>query len=252
MFADAHAHMSDYSEEELNKTLERAKANGIELVVALGADGETSRRTVALAKERPMVYAAVGIHPWFLKASFTDDDLREIRSLANEEKVAFIGEIGLDMNRNADRLEEQKKVFTSLLNLAKELDLPVQVHCRDADREILDILEREGMPSRGGIAHGYRGNPEFIPAYLDLGFYISIGRSGREINEESEAVIKAIPLERLLLETDSSASSYASEDGYEPASVTVIAGNIAGVKGVHVDEVGSTTTGNLKKLMRIS
>ncbi len=252
MLADAHAHMSDYTEEELSRALERAKAKGVELVVALGANGETSRRTVALAKERAMVYAAVGFHPWFLKGPFTDEDLQEIRSLAKEEKVAFIGEIGLDMNRNADRIEEQKSVYTSLLNLAKEMDLPIQVHCRNADQELLDIMEREGMPSRGGIAHGYTSSPELVPAYLDLGFHISIGRSGRKINEDTEAVVKAIPLDRLLLETDSSAASYKNEDGYEPASVSVIAQNIARVKGVSVEEVGNTTTANLKKLMGIS
>ncbi|MBI2166592.1 MAG: TatD family hydrolase [Chloroflexi bacterium] len=251
MLADAHAHISDYSEEGLSLALGRAKAKGVEMVVGLGADVETSRRTVSLAKGRPMVYAAVGFHPWFLKGPFTDRDLEDIRALAKEEKVSFIGEIGLDINRNADRFEEQKRIFAQHLDLAKELDLPINVHCRGADRELLELMERQGMPRRGGVAHSYSGGAQLLQAYLDLGFYISIGRGGLRIDPETEKVVKAVPPERLLLETDSSAASSRQENAYEPASVSIIAENVARVRGVSPGELGDVTTANLKKLMRI-
>ncbi|NLL82062.1 MAG: TatD family hydrolase, partial [Tissierellia bacterium] len=204
MFIDSHAHLDDDRfDDDREILIESLRANNIDLVFNIGADIKTSKASVELAKKYDHIYAVVGVHPHDAEDA-EDNYLDILRELSLEEKVVAIGEIGLDFYYDNSPRDIQRKVFKEQLKLAKELNLPVVIHTRDASQETFDILKEAGKDgSLRGIMHCYSGSVEMAKEYIKLGFYISIAgpvtfKNSRVVKD----VAKEIPLDKLLIETD--------------------------------------------------
>lgn len=245
MFSDCHCHLRSVTEESVAE----AEDAGVELVLTAGIDVESSEEAVKTASSYGIVKGCVGIHPWYAD-SYNTENLERLRGFARGEEVVAVSEIGLDftgrMTREWVRTDEyidpgiQREAFRAQLGLAKELGLPVLVHDRAPEQEVLETIEEEGMAEVGAAIHGFTKGPEYARRAVEMGIYLSIGRGlFREENKELEEAIRQTPLDRLLTETDSG----------DPKGVALVAGKIAELKGLSVEEVGAAATQNLRKLL---
>ncbi len=253
-FIDSHAHLDDERfDEDREELINSLQENGIEAVLNPGADLKTSRAGVALADKYPFIYAAVGCHPHDSK--FMDDDTMNIfRELAKNKKVLGIGEIGLDYYYDNSDRETQKIWFREQIRLAKELDLPYIVHDRDAHEDIIRIMKEEYHSGTRGVLHCYSGSVEMAREFMKLGFYISLGGPVTFKKAKTpKMVAKEVPLERLLIETD---SPYLAPEPFrgkrnEPKLVKCVAEEIAGIREVTVSEIAEKTKENFKRLFNL-
>ena len=248
---DSHAHLDDErfdgDREELINAL---RDNDVEMFLNPGADLKTSRAAVALAEKYSFIYAAVGCHPHDTK--YMNDETMDIfRDLAKSKKVLAIGEIGLDyFYDNSDR-ETQRKWFREQIRLAKELDLPYIVHDRDAHEEVFKIMKEEHYDGTRGILHCYSSSVELAREFIKLGFYISLGGPVTfKKSKTPKLVAKEIPLDRLLIETDSPYLTPEPLRGKrnEPAYVKYVAEEIAKIRNITTEEVAEKTGENFKRL----
>ncbi|WP_130805540.1 TatD family hydrolase [Senegalia massiliensis] len=254
MLVDSHAHLDDKrfnkDREDIIRELEE---NNIEFIVNPGADLDTSKSAVELARNNKMIYAAVGVHPHDVK-DMDKNTIEELRKLAKEEKVVAIGEIGLDYYYDNSPRELQKKWFKEQIRLAKELDLPIIIHDRDAHEDTYNILKEENDEKLRGIMHCYQSSLEMSSQFIDLGFYISLAGPTTFKNAKTpKEVAKGIDLDRLLIETD---SPYLTPHPYrgkrnEPKYVKYVAQTIADLKNVPLEEIEYSTTRNAKKIFGI-
>lgn len=255
MLIDSHAHLDD---EKFNGDrqylIENLQENGLELVLNIGADLQSSINSVNLAKEYENIYAVVGVHPHSAK-DVTDETLKEIKELAGREKVVAIGEIGLDYHYDYSPRDIQREQFIAQLKLAKEVNLPVVIHSREATQETLDIIKAE-VEDGGltGVLHAFSGSPEIAREYIKLGFLISIGgpltfKNARVVKQ----VVEEIDLDYMLIETDSPYLTPVPNRGKrnEPMFVRYVAEEIAKIKGIDVEEVIRITNENTKSLFNI-
>jgi TatD DNase family protein len=247
MLVDTHAHLQDAAfEGDREAALTRARAAGVGLVVTVGTDPESSRQAVALAAAHADVYAAVGIHPHDA-AGADADALAEIARLAREPKVVAVGEIGLDFYRNLSPRPAQESALRAQLALARAVGKPVLLHCRDAHAALLDVLAAEGVTEIGGIMHCFSGDLDVAGRCLELGLLVSFAGPVTYPNARRlGAVVPALPLGRLVVETDCPYLPPQPWRGQrnEPAYLPVTATRVAELHGLPVDEVVRQTTGN--------
>ena len=186
MIADAHSHLDKFRPEELEAVLSDARSAGIELMVTVGMDSETSAGGVAIANAEDDVYAAVGLHPWLAQDYRQGIRIDELRALAARPRVVAIGEIGLDFvenkftglsYRDPELRRIQEVAFREQLRLARTLALPVILHSKGAHDVVTRILEDEGMDSVGGCLQFFEGTPDDVARYVELGFSFSVGSS---------------------------------------------------------------------------
>ncbi len=245
MLIDTHCHL-DFPEfaGDLPDVLIRAQAQGVNYIINIGSSLKGSIASVNLARDYPNIFAVVGCHPHDSE-SFSQADLGTIKSLAKSDKVVAIGEIGLDYYRNLSPGAEQKRVFVDQLRLAKELDFPVVIHSREAREDTLEIMKQEAV--KKAIVHCFGGDQLFLKACIDRGYLVSFtcNVTYKKAQDVREAV-RAVPLERICLETD---APYLSPEGYrgkrnEPSFVRLLAEEIAGIKGLSVEEISRVTTQN--------
>lgn len=255
MIIDSHAHLEDEAfVEGVYAVMERARAAGVEIVINPGADVRSSRVAAENAAVHEGLYAMAGIHPHDA-AGVGDGDLEEISRILSMPRVVGIGEIGLDYYRDLSPRDEQIRVFRAQLELAKEFGCPVQIHSRDAHRDTFEILKEYANDVPAIVLHCYSGSPEMAAELIELGFFISLGgpvtyRNARKPVE----VAKSVPLERLLVETDSPylpPSPYRGERN-EPAYVVEVVRKIAEVRGVSTEEVARVTASNAMRIFSIS
>jgi len=254
LLVDTHAHLdSAQFHDEQPQLVARALESGISHILTIGCDLASSHASVALAAQYPQVYAAVGVHPHDA-TEVTPALLDELRTLAREQKVVAIGEIGLDFYRDRSPRDLQRQAFRDQLQLAVELDLPVIVHDRDAHDEVLAILcEFKGEKLRG-VLHCFSGDIAMAKQCLELGFYISIaGPVTYPKNEGLREVVKAVSIDKLLIETD---CPYLSPQKFrgkrnEPAYVRYTAEKIAEVKCLSIKDVARITSLNAWRLFGI-
>ncbi|MGL5753564.1 MAG: TatD family hydrolase, partial [Paraclostridium sp.] len=205
MLFDSHAHLNDEKfDEDRDELINSLKENGVELVLNPGADIETSKASIELAKKYDFIYAAVGVHPHDV-GNMTEEDIETLRKLATEnEKVMAIGEIGLDYYYDNAPREVQREWFKRQVELANELKLPIIIHDRDAHGDTFEIIKNVKNPEIGCVLHCYSGNVELAKEYVKMGCYISIpGTVTFKNNKKTVEVVREIPLEYLLIETDS-------------------------------------------------
>jgi TatD DNase family protein len=228
--------------------VERARAAGVATIVAVSVDLASSRETVRLARAIPRVVAAVGLHPSHLEGLVAPETLAELESLARDPDVGFIGEIGLDAVEARVGVGVQVEAFRAQLDLAGRLGRPVNLHLRGAVGEAIDLLSELDYSRRpAAVVHYFVGGPDLARRYLDLGLYLSIGKPvTREENLELRAAVREIPLERLLLETDSYPLPGRRT---EPRDIGVVAAAVAALKGLDPVEVADVTTANLLRLL---
>lgn len=204
MFVDSHAHLEmPQFQEDLPEVLERAREAGVGIVLSCGTSLRYSKRAVEIAEGFQGVFAAAGIHPHDAQEC-TKEGLAVLRSLATHPKVVAMGEMGLDFYRNLCPREVQIEAFRSQIRLARELGKPIVVHDRDAHGLVLRILEEEKAQEVGGVLHCFSGDVSMAKRCLDMGLYLSIPGSVTFRNATLlRNVLLHVPVERLLLETDS-------------------------------------------------
>lgn len=251
---DSHAHLDgsqfDVDRDEL---IEKLSDAGIEYVINPGADMNSSRKIAELVKEHSIVYGAVGVHPHDA-VDMVDEDIEELRELARGEKIVAIGEIGLDYYYEHSPREVQKQRFREQIRLAKQLNLPIIVHEREAAQDVFDIISSEADGNLRGVIHCYSGSAEMAREYIKLGFYISFAGPVTFKNAKKPKEVAAeIPLEHLLLETDSPYMAPVPYRGKrnDPSYVRYIAETIAELKGLSYEQVVEQTNANTKKLFSI-
>lgn len=250
MLIDTHAHLD--SLEDLPGALARARENGIGKIIAISSDLESSRETVSISEKYGNVFAAVGVHP---HAANTADSgvLNEIETLAGAGKVVAVGETGLDYHYLKSEKDAQIKSFAAHIGIAYRADLPVVIHVRNADQDLINILKTERVSGRTGVIHCFTGNYDTARTYIDLGFYISFsGIATFKKSEEIRDAAKKIPGDRLLIETDSPYLAPVPLRGKsnEPAYVKYVAELIAGTRGVSPGEIEEMTSENAERLFR--
>ena len=246
VFSDSHCHLGGQQRERLAEMLGQARVHGVDIMVSMGITLESSVETIRLAQSYQEVVAAIGIHPWYAVQP-TDEVCRHLDELARREYVVAIGEIGLDYARSAETKEIQRELLIYELSLARETGLPVNIHCREAHQDMMDILRKEMGSGLKGAIHGFSGDQAALEGWLALGFYISIGRRGFVIDEvpSLEAAVREIPADRLLTETDAVGQSSS------PADVVSVVEKLAALRGTTGEEIANTTTANLKRLLKL-
>lgn len=254
MIFETHAHYDDEAfDEDREKLLETMHAQGIEKIINVGASLQGVRDTVALTEKYPFVYGAVGIHPDEV-GNLTEEDMKELRGYCDREKIAAIGEIGLDYYWDKENHEIQKKWFVRQMDLAKETGLPIIVHSRDAAKDTLDIMKAERADNLSGVIHCYSYSKEHAREYMNMGYYLGVGgvvtfKNAKRLKE----VVEYAPLDYLLLETD---APYLAPEPYRGKRncslyLNYVAQTIARIKGVPYETVVETTRKNAEKLFKI-
>lgn len=243
---DSHAHLTSEEFNEDRLFILRDLSNfSIEAVINPGTNLVNSRENVRLAKEFPNFFAQVGIHPSDVD-KMGEDDLAEIEILAKD--AVAIGEIGLDYYWTTETKELQKEVFIKQLQMARRLGKPVVIHNREATEDIIDILK--GYTDLKIQIHCFSTDEKSLKTFMDWGFYISIGgvvTYGNGLNEKQAAAL--VPIERLMLETD---SPYLTPDPYrgmrnDPRKIIEVARKIAEIRGMKLSKVAKWTTKNARE-----
>jgi TatD DNase family protein len=261
MLIDTHAHL-DFSQFDGDRqaVIARARAAGVGAIINVGTDLASSRRAVQLAADQDRIYAAVGMHPHDAR-KLDGTALAELRRLAQSAKVVAVGEIGLDFYRDLSPRGVQRKAFQAQLAWAAKLGKPVIVHDRDAHEEVMDLLagwagglSHSRLAGRLGVLHTFSGDVAMAERAVDLGFFVSVAgpvtyqNAGRLLE-----VVQAIPLERLLVETDCPYLAPHPHRGQrnEPAHVRLVAARVAAVRGISPGEIEEATTANAQRLFEV-
>lgn len=257
MFVDSHAHIDDSDfDADREAVLERARAAGLRYLLAIGGGtrAEDLAAAVPIAERYDWIYASVGLHPHEAR-HFQDSHLEELRTLLGHPKVLAVGEIGLDYYYDHSPREVQKQVLIQQLELAREVNLPVIIHCRDAWSDLREIVGSHGHSATlGGILHCFTGSREDAFEFLDVGFLISFaGNVTFKKAENLRAVAREIPLDRLLTETD---SPYLAPVPYrgkrnEPAYVREVTRELAALHNLSEEEMGQQAVGNFARFFHL-
>lgn len=260
LLVDTHCHLNfDVFDSDRDQVVERARKNGITRILNPGIDIETSKSAINCAREFPEVFAAVGVHPNEC-AGWTSHSLAELYRLATEEKVVAIGEIGLDYYRNRAPKETQQSIFRQQLELATRLNLPVIIHNRDADDDILDIIQEwqhelihksSRLIDCPGVIHSFSGDINFAMAVVSLHFKLGIDGPVTYHNSQLlQTVVSSLPLQNLFIETDAPFLTPQPLRGKrnEPANVRIVAEKISALKDEPLDKVIAITTTGADRL----
>ncbi len=255
MLIDSHAHLDDLRyDTDRDNVLQRAEAAGIEAIVTIGCDLATSQAAVALAHAHPNILATIGVHPHEAK-EIGEGWYESFRSLAQHPKVVAYGEIGLDYHYDHSPREIQRERFREQIHLARELALPLIIHTREAQDDTVTILREEGAADVGGVFHCFSGDAWLAKDALELGFYLSFSGVLTFKNATMlRDIAKTIPLDRLMVETD---SPYLTPVPYrgkrnEPAYVQYVAETLAEIRGNEsVESIARSTVDNTKRVFRI-
>jgi TatD DNase family protein len=254
MLIDTHAHLfDDRFRKDLPAVLERAAAAGVERVVCLGIDRESSIESVRIANKFPLVVAAVGIQPNSVAESQPGDWEEVVRLAETEPRVVAIGETGLDRYWDKTPFARQEEFFARHIDLARRLGKPFVIHCREAEADVVKVLRAE-FAKHGAVRavmHSFSGDLATALACLEMGLYISFaGMVTYPKAQDLRAVAKEVPLERLLVETDCPYLAPQPVRGQrnEPGYVAHTAAVLAQVKDVPVAEIEEHTTHNARAL----
>ncbi len=259
--ADAHCHLDALSEDELSSGLRGARAAGIELLVTVGMDLETSTRAIEIAEAHDGVVAGVGLHPWNAQDHPEGPPLEGLKELAGSDSVVALGEIGLDYVENKwlglsyadpELRRIQGEAFRAQLRLAQELDLPVIIHSCGAHDAVTRILAEEEMGRLGGCVQFFEGTPQDVERYVDLGFTFSIGSSVTYPDPGGwYDAVRSIPDDALLLETDAPWLPYdgAGRPRSVPADLTRVGEAVARIRDTELEDVFARSAENLRRAL---
>ncbi|OGC50905.1 hypothetical protein A2716_02625 [candidate division WWE3 bacterium RIFCSPHIGHO2_01_FULL_40_23] len=254
MLIDSHCHLQeDAFKSDLIKVVQSAVSENVNTMICIGTNLKTSADAVKLSQEYKEVYASIGIYP---HEEMPNTDIREeISKLSKNKKVVAIGECGLDYSENGRNQEDQKELFRKQIGTAVQLDLPLIIHNRNADEDVITELNHYRETGRlRGVFHCFTGDTAFAKRVLELGFYISFTAivtypSAKHLEE----VIKSVPKDRILIETD---APYLSPEGMrgkrnEPKNVKIVAVRIAEILNTSLTEVAKITSENARRLFTL-
>lgn len=239
-FIDVHCHINGEDYGDVAELLKRINSAGIRKIISVGFDLPSSRYCKALAEENSFVYFTAGLHPTELK-NYRAEDLAEVEKLLKHKKCVALGEIGLDYHYPDTNKSLQREVFLSQLDIAVSTGMPVQIHSRDCAEDMLEILKEYAPRLTGGaMLHCYSHSTELAAEFEKLGLYFSFGgTSTYSGSKKAKRTIAALPLKRIMTETDSPYLPPKSKYGAfpnTPESIVEIAENIAKIKGLSLSE----------------
>ncbi len=255
MLIDTHVHLNaDQYDEDLEEVIERARENGVDRMFVVGFDTPTVERTMELIDQYEFIYGIIGWHP-VDAIDCTEERLEWIEKLAAHPNVIGIGETGLDYHWDKSPKDVQQALFRKQIALAKRVNLPIIIHNREATQDCVNILKEEHAEEIGGIMHSFSASPEIADDVINkLNFYVSLGGPVTFKNaKQPKEVAKHVPFDRLLVETD---APFLSPHPYrgkrnEPVRVTLVAEQIAELRGVSYEEVCKQTTENAERLFKL-
>ena len=253
MIFDTHAHYDDEAfDDDREKLLERMQNRGVEYIVNVGASMSSCKSTIGLVRRFPYVYGALGVHPDEV-SELTEEDYQWLKKSIYKPKIVAVGEIGLDYHWN-DNKEQQIEWFEKQMDIAREAELPIIIHSRDAANDTYEVMKANKADEIGGVIHCFSYTKEMAEKFLDMGFYLGIGgvvtfKNAKKLRE----VVEYMPMDRMVIETD---CPYLTPHPYrgslnEPANVVYIAQEIAKLKNMEIESVASQTTFNAKKVFGI-
>lgn len=253
---DSHAHYDDEKFDiDRDKIIEDVFKSGVTKLISAGYSLESSKKAIELSRKYDYIFATCGISPNDIPADNNiENQLLEIEQLASNNKVVAIGEIGLDYYWNKENKELQKHIFIKQIDLANKLNLPIVIHTRDAIMDTLDILKNVKKTDKPGVFHCCPLNVELVKEAVKLGFYISFaGPITFKNSKNANQVINEVPLDRMLIETDSPYLAPEPNRGTrnDSRNVKYIAQKIAECKNINIEEVAKYTYSNAMKVFDI-
>lgn len=251
MIFESHAHYDDEAfDSDRSELLSQCQNQGIEYIVNVSASLGSVKSTLALAEKYPFIYAAVGIHPDEV-GELNEENFAWLKEQCRHPKAVAVGEIGLDYYWDKENHETQKYWFRRQMDLAKELELPIIVHSREACADTLEEIKKAHTPKLKGVIHCFSYAPETAREYLEMGYYIGVGgvvtfKNAKKLKE----VVKMLPPERILLETDCPYLAPVPNRGKRNSSLNLpyVAEAVAELKGMETEEVIRITNENARKL----
>jgi TatD DNase family protein len=254
MLIDSHSHLEmPEFQKDLKEVIQRAKDSGVEYIFTVGTEKKDWNRALGIAHSHPSVYVILGVHPHNAR-EIDEETYPTLKKLCADDKVRAYGEIGLDFYRNLSPREVQLKRFREQIQIARELGLPIVVHDREAHKETLEILKSEKAEEYGGIIHCFSGDYKIAKECIEMGFFISIPGSITFKNTGGfQEVVRQIPLESLLVETDAPFLTPVPFRGKrnEPSYVRYTAQKVAEIKKVSFEKVAEVTTENALRVYRL-
>ena len=255
MIFDSHAHYDDaqFNDDRMD-VLSHLKDAGVAKVVNISNGWNDLLKTLELIKQVPFLYGTVGIHPCKV-SELNDERMEQMRDFCSGDKIVAVGEIGLDYYWMSDPKEVQKEWFIRQLRLAKEVNLPVVIHSRDASQDTFDIMKAEHAGTTGGVIHCYSGSVEMAREYVKMGYFLGIGGVVTFKNSKTlKKVAAEIPLEHIVIETD---CPYLAPTPYRgkrnsSAYLPMVVEEIARLRGISTEEVERVTYENAMRLYSIA
>lgn len=252
---DVHAHYDDEKyNEDREEVLNRQFANGVDYIVNAGAGIEGSKLAVSIAKDHSNVYCTIGIHPQFVEDGENIDDIKKLYVDSPKDKIVAIGEIGLDYHYTKEYKEEQKNLFKDQLEFAYELGLPVQIHSRDASIDTIEVLESTDKKPEKIMFHCFDLNPETAKYIIKNGYKVSLGGNiTYKRTDKAIKVIKELPIESIMTETDSPYLSPTSKRGERNESLNIkeVIVKLAEIKEMDEKEVEKAVYNNAIEFYRL-
>lgn len=256
MLADSHCHLDRIDltpfDNQFENAIKAANEKGVEHFLCVAINSENQKEVINIAEKYPNIHASVGVHPLYTKGESAS--VESLKNIASHPKVVAIGETGLDYFYDADSKQQQLSLFRTHIQAAVEVDLPLIIHTRDARKDTLDLLRQEGAEKVGGVLHCFTESFEMAQAAMEMGFYVSFSGIVTFNNaNELRDVAKQIPLDRILVETD---SPYLTPKPYRgkpnsPMYVSEVAKLLAELRGIDYSEFCQLTTDNYLRLFKI-
>lgn len=249
-FIDSHAHIYDEYYDNVDLVLDNANKNGINIVINSGCDHKSNIEVLEKSNNYSNMYATLGIHPEFAN-DYRLDDLIYIKNNVNNPKVVAIGEIGLDYHYEGYNKEKQIELFKKQLDIAKEVNLPVVIHSRDATIDTINILK--SYPTVTGVIHSFSGSKQTAKEYIKMGYLLGINGVLTFKNAKIKDVISEIGIENIILETD---SPYLTPEPYrgkknESSNILYIANYLENLLNIPLETISKITNNNINRLFKI-
>lgn len=253
MIFDTHAHYDDEAfDDDREQLLERMQNRGVEYIVNVGASIASCKSTIGLIRRFPYVYGALGVHPDEV-AELTEEDYKWLEKSIYKPKIVAVGEIGLDYHWN-DNKDVQIKAFERQMDIAREAELPIIIHSRDAAEDTYEVMKANNAGQLGGVVHCFSYTKEMAQKFMDMGFYLGIGgvvtfKNAKKLKE----VVEYMPMDKMLLETDCPYMAPEPNRGKRNDSfyLPYVVNAISEIKGITPSQVIDITTENAKNLYGI-
>ena len=251
IFVDTHVHLHfPEFDSDRGEIIDRARHSGVRYFINIGTDLESSRKSIAIAEQYDFVYATVGIHPHDVKDA-TPEDMCQLAGLAKHQKVVAIGEVGLDFFRNLSPEDVQRKLIVQFFEMAKQANLPLVLHIREAYEPMIELLKEHFKPPVRAVSHCFSGTREMMEPLLALGLFISFaGSVTYKKNDGLREAAKACPEDRILIETDAPFLAPQTHRGKrnESAFMAETARFVAELRGISAEKLGEATSRNAETL----